>query len=85
MPCSCSSSTPDKFVSRSALSAEVDRLAQSIKGARKAPGVDEIRVPGDGARRERERQLVAGIEIDPPVWSSIQEIMDELGIDQDGL
>ena len=76
---------PDKFVSRSALSAEVDRLAQSIKGARKAPGVDEIRVPGDGARSERERQLEQGIEIDPPVWSSIQEIMDELGIDQDGL
>ena len=71
---------PEKFASRTAFSTEVDRLVESIKGARKAPGVDEIRVPGDGARRERERQLKQGIEIDPPVWSAIQVIMDELGI-----
>lgn len=71
---------PDKFVSRNALSAEVDRLVESIRSARKAPGVEEIRVPGEGARRERERQLEQGIEIDPPVWSAIQEIMDDLGI-----
>ncbi len=74
---------PDKFVSRHAFSAEVDRLVESIKGARKAPGVDEIRVPGDGARRERQRQLEQGMEIDPPVWSAIQGIMAELGIDPD--
>lgn len=71
---------PEMFVSSTALSAEVDRLVESIKGARKAPGVDEIRVPGDGARQERERQLEQGMEIDPPVWSAIQDIMDELGI-----
>lgn len=76
---------PDKFVSRSAFSAEVDRLAESIKNARKAPGVDEIRVPGDGARSERRRQQKQGIEIDPPVWSAIQEIMDELGIARDSV
>ena len=76
---------PEMFVSRTALSAEVDRLVESIKGARKAPGVDEIRVPGDGARRERQRQLEHGIEIDPPVWSAIQDIMDELGIEEDGV
>ena len=58
---------------------------ESIKGARKAPGVDEIRVPGEGARRERERQLKQGIEIDPPVWSAIQDIMDELGIGRDSV
>ena len=74
---------PDKFVSRHAFSAEVDRLVESIKGARRAPGVDEIRVPGDGARRERQRQLEQGMEIDPPVWSAIQGIMAELGIDPD--
>ncbi|MXX03450.1 MAG: Ldh family oxidoreductase [Gemmatimonadetes bacterium] len=74
---------PEKFVSRAAFSAEVDRLVESIKDARKAPGVDEIRVPGDGARRERERQLKQGIEIDPPVWSAILDILDELGIGRD--
>ncbi len=75
---------PEMFVSRTALSAEVDRFAKSIKGARKAPGVDEIRVPGDRARSERQRQLEQGIEIDPPVWSAILDTMDELGIEQDG-
>lgn len=76
---------PEMFVSRAALSAEVDRLVDSIKGARKAPGVDEIRVPGEGARRERERQRKQGIEIDPPVWAAIQDIMDELGIGRDSV
>ena len=76
---------PEKFVSRATLSAEVDRLVESIKGARKAPGVDEIRVPGEGARRERERQLKQGIEIDPPVWSAIQDILDELDIGRDNV
>ena len=76
---------PDMFVSRSAFSAEVDRLVASIKDARKAPGVEEIRVPGDGARRERERQLAQGIDIDPPVWSAIQGIMDDLGIGRDSV
>ena len=76
---------PEKFVSRQVFSAEVDRLVESIKGARKAPGVDEIRVPGDGARRERERQMEQGIEIDPPVWAAIQDIMDELGIGRDSV
>ena len=74
---------PDKFVSRTALSAEVDRLVESIKGARRAPGVDEIRVPGDGARSERQRQQEQGIKIDPAVWSAVQDIMDELGIECD--
>ena len=74
---------PEKFASRTAFSIEVDRLVESIRGARKAPGVTEIRVPGDGARRERERQLKQGIEIDPPVWSAILDILDELGIGRD--
>ncbi len=74
---------PEKFVSRSTFSAEVDRLVESIKDARKAPGVEEIRVPGEGAYRERQRQLEQGIEIDPPVWSAIQDIMAELGIEHD--
>ena len=76
---------PDKFVSRSTFSAEVDRLVGSIKSARKAPGVQEIRVPGEGAYLERQRQLERGMEIDPPVWSAIQDIMAELGIENDHL
>lgn len=73
---------PEKFVSRADFSREVDRLVASIKGARKAPGVDEIRVPGERARSVRQRQMKEGIEIDPPVWSAIQDIMEELDIGQ---
>ncbi len=76
---------PEKFASRAAFTTEVDRLVGSIKGARKAPGVEAIRVPGDGARQERERQLKQGVEIDPPVWSAIQDILDELGIGRDSV
>ncbi len=76
---------PDKFVSRSTLSAEVDRLVGRIKSARKAPGVEEIRVPGEGAYLERQRQLEQGMEIDPPVWAAVQDIMSELEIEMDPL
>ena len=74
---------PEKFVSRATFAAEVDRLVESVKGARKALGVEEIRVPGEGTYRERQRQLEQGMEIDPPVWSAIQDIMAELGIEND--
>ncbi len=74
---------PDKFVSKFTFAAEVDQFVERIKSARMAPGVEEIRVPGEGAYRERQRQLKQGLEIDPPVWSEIQDIMIELEIDFD--
>tara|TARA_B100000029_G_scaffold516109_1_gene626934 strand:+ start:3062 stop:4174 length:1113 start_codon:yes stop_codon:yes gene_type:complete len=74
---------PDKFISKSVFSSHVDQLVNNIKGSTKAPGVDEIRVPGDGAYHERERQLKSGIEIDPSVWLSILKLMNELKIKED--
>ena len=74
---------PDKFVSKFTFAAEVDQFVKRIKSARLAPGVKEIRVPGEGAYRERLRQLKHGLEIDPPVWSEIQDILMDLEIDVD--
>ena len=61
----------------------MDQLVNNIKGSTKAPRVDEIRVPGDRAYHERERQLKSGIEIDPSVWLSILKLMNELKIKED--
>ena len=72
---------PEKFVSKSRFATEVEQLAQRIKEARKAPGVEEILVPGERAYQERQRQIESGIDIDPPVWSVIKKIMGELDIE----
>ena len=55
--------------------------ADDIKGSRPAPGVDEIRLPGARAFRERERNLGAGtIPIDREIWAQAAELATRLGL-----
>ncbi len=49
----------------------VDGLIDAVKGARKAPGVDEIYVPGELEWRTREQRLQEGIEVPEAAWERI--------------
>lgn len=56
-------------------SAEIERLIDYIKSAKRATGVDEILLPGErgwNAQRERDRK---GIPIDDETWQQIQELL----------
>ena len=68
--------TPDLFVSvhdyRRALAAEIAR----IKATPRQEGVDEIRIPGERAYRERARLTHAGIEIDRRIHDALLRLAD---------
>ena len=71
---------PEKFVSRADFIGEVEQFTQRIKQVRKAPGVEDIFIPGERAHQERQRRMADGVPVDRPVWDTIEEIMRELGI-----
>ena len=49
----------------------VDCLIDAVKGAHKAPGVEEIFVPGELEWRTREQRLRDGIEVPETAWERI--------------
>ena len=58
----------------------VDFHVAEVKNTRKAPGVEEIRVPGERSFREKERRLREGILVDDGVWKQVGQISDELKV-----
>jgi|SRR5579862_174973 len=53
---------------------------QEIKSSRKAPGVTEIRVPGDRAFAARDRSMREGVTIYDVVWKNTEKLAEELGV-----
>lgn len=62
----------------------VDRLVETVKSSRKAPGVDEILVPGELEWRSREKLLREGIELPEATWQRIVDVAQELGVTIEG-
>ena len=58
----------------------VDFHVAEVKNTRRAPGVEEIRVPGERSFREKERRLREGIPVGDGVWKQVAEISDELKV-----
>jgi LDH2 family malate/lactate/ureidoglycolate dehydrogenase len=67
--------SPDEFMAR------VQKFVAQIKESKKAPGVEEILVPGEPEFRTREKRLREGIPIADEVWAELEKIAEELGID----
>ena len=53
---------------------EMARLVADIKGSRRQPEVDEIRIPFERARRERERRRQDGIVLDRRITDAIRAL-----------
>jgi L-2-hydroxycarboxylate dehydrogenase (NAD+) len=69
-----------RFLPPETFKAEVDRHVRDLAGSQRLPGVDEIRVPGQGrlARRaERERN---GVPLTGAVLAQVDEVARSLGI-----
>ena len=58
----------------------VEAHIAEIKAVKKAPGVEEIRVPGERSFAERERRMRAGVPIEDAVWEQIGELAQEFEI-----
>ena len=65
---------PTIFVPLDRFKADVARLVAALKGAKSAPEVEEILVPGERAMRERETRLRDGVEVADELLEEIQTL-----------
>lgn len=71
---------PTAFGSVEEFRMRVQKFVRELKASRKAPGVEEILVPGEPEFRTRERRLRDGIPIAEEVWAELEQIGKELGV-----
>jgi LDH2 family malate/lactate/ureidoglycolate dehydrogenase len=72
---------PAAFGSADEFKGRVENFVEQVKKSKKAPGVEEILVPGEPEFRTREKRLREGIPIADEVWAELEEIAKELGAD----
>jgi L-2-hydroxycarboxylate dehydrogenase (NAD+) len=72
---------PSAFITPKEFKARVKDYVAEIKASKKAPGVQEIMIPGEPERKAREKRLEDGIPISDEVWSELGQIAKELGVD----
>jgi uncharacterized oxidoreductase len=68
------------FQPREQYEARVRQFLDGIKAAPRAPGVDEILVPGEPEWRSRARRLAEGIALPDAVWQDISNAAERRGI-----
>jgi len=58
----------------------VDVLVRDLRGSQRLPGVDRIRLPGEGSQAARADRLQHGIPLPAPLVASLQQLAAELKI-----
>jgi L-2-hydroxycarboxylate dehydrogenase (NAD+) len=71
---------PRAFVTLTEFRAQAKNFIDRIKSSRKAPGIEEIMIPGEPERKIREQRLREGIPITDEVWRELEQISGELGV-----
>ena len=56
-------------------SAEIERFIEYLKSAKRAAGVDAIRMPGERGWEEQRKREREGIPIDAETWTQIQSLL----------
>jgi L-2-hydroxycarboxylate dehydrogenase (NAD+) len=59
---------------------QMDTLIRDIRGSRRLPGVDRIRLPGEGSHAARADRAKNGIPLPAPLLASLNELAAQLGI-----
>jgi LDH2 family malate/lactate/ureidoglycolate dehydrogenase len=62
---------PDLFLPLEEFRRQLTEVIAEIKATPRQEGIDEIRIPGERACREREQRLHAGIEIDRRIYDAL--------------
>lgn len=71
----------EQFMDRSEYDSLMEKYIESLKGCRRAPGVDEILLPGEIESRREAQRRAEGVEIPDETWRQITEVADRLGAD----
>ena len=60
--------------------ASIARLVEEIKGAKRAPDVDEILLPGERTWRTKQKRLAEGIPLDETTVGELEKVAGEVGV-----
>ena len=69
-----------RFIPPDLFKAEVDRHIRDLASSQRLPGVDEIRVPGQGRVARREEREKSGIPLTAALVAQVDEVAKSLGI-----
>ena len=58
----------------------VDALIHDLRASQTMPGVDRVRIPGEGSHRAREDRNQKGVPIAPPLRAALDQLAGQLGI-----
>jgi LDH2 family malate/lactate/ureidoglycolate dehydrogenase len=58
----------------------VDALVRDLRASERMPGVDAVRIPGEGSHRAREERERLGVPVPPALRSALDTLASELGI-----
>jgi uncharacterized oxidoreductase len=70
----------DAFVPMDEFSSEVGRFIDYVKAAEKAPGFDEILIPGERSWRTRVDREANGIVVEDATWAQICDVAQDLNV-----
>ena len=73
---------PAAFGDIAVFKAQVGRLVRDLRGSRRLPGVDRIRLPGEQSDAKRIEYARDGIPLPPALVSTLDRLARELGIAQ---
>lgn len=59
---------------------KVNEFVSLIKSVQRAPGHEEIFLPGERARRREAKQLKEGIDVDETTWTQLKELATEFAV-----
>ena len=71
---------PGAFGAAGASAERTARYAAELKASRKAPGVEEIVMPGERGQQNKGRFLKEGIPLDRAIWENTLRIAADLGV-----
>ena len=69
-----------RFLPPDVFKAEVDRHIRDLAGSQRLPGVDEIRVPGQGRVARRKEREANGVPIGAALVTQVDEVAKSLGV-----
>jgi LDH2 family malate/lactate/ureidoglycolate dehydrogenase len=59
----------------------VDALVRDLRASERMPGVDAVRIPGEGSHRAREERLREGVPVAPALRAALDTLAADLGIE----
>ena len=70
----------DAFISVERFMGQVEEMAQALEGARTAPGVERVLLPGQPELLTAERRRRDGIPVAEATWREVLDVASELGV-----